>query len=87
MSIHHIKMDDGGPASNGSQDVIRQMREVGGENRRCKFDQNMGFPRSGDSLNFNNRFLASAGILRICGRAMRTKSEALGADFLRGECL
>jgi hypothetical protein len=57
-------MNDRGPASNGGQDVIRQMGEVGGENRRCKFDQNMGFPRSGDSLNFNNRFLTPAGILQ-----------------------
>lgn len=40
MTVHDVDMDDSGAASRGLLDLVRQMGEVGGEYRGCKFDQN-----------------------------------------------
>jgi hypothetical protein len=55
MAIHHIEMDDGSPAFNRQQYIVGKMGKIGGENRRCQFDQNKKCPESGDVHDFNNR--------------------------------
>src|SRR5882724_1795737 len=39
MTVHNIDMNDGTAAGGGSTDLVRQMGEIGRQNRGCEFNQ------------------------------------------------